>query len=179
MTTKRLEPIHPGEILEEEFMIPLGLSANALARRIDVPVTRISEIVRGNRGITADTALRLARLFGTSSELWLGLQAEYDLRLARRDLTPEIQKRIVPLKGSPTSYGEQVTSARSTVGEQSDPYEVSAVHRRTRDRRRIRREQKPSSKEIFLNLADRLARSSSSSEQKRLKEELARMAFGK
>ncbi len=71
MAAKRLEPIHPGEILEEEFMRPLGLSANALARRIDVPVTRISEIVRGKRGITADTALRLGRLFGTSSELWL------------------------------------------------------------------------------------------------------------
>ncbi len=72
MTTKLREPIHPGEILEEEFMLPLGLSANALARRIDVPVTRVSEIVRGKRGITADTALRLARLFGTSSDLWPG-----------------------------------------------------------------------------------------------------------
>lgn len=145
MTTKLLEPIHPGEILEEEFMIPLGLSANALARRLDVPVTRISEIVRGNRGITADTALRLARLFGTSSELWLGLQAEYDLRVARRTLTPKIQKRIIPMKGRTTLYGDQVSSARSTVGEQQEPYEVSTVHRRTRDRRRIRRKQKPSS----------------------------------
>jgi addiction module HigA family antidote len=87
MTTRRLEPIHPGEILEEEFMRLQGLSANALARRIDVPVTRISEIVRGNRGITADTALRLARLFGTSSELWLGLQADYDLRV-RGEISP-------------------------------------------------------------------------------------------
>jgi len=86
MKTKRLEPIHPGEILEEEFMRPLGLSANRMARRIDVPVTRISEILRGKRGITADTALRLARLLGTSSDLWLGLQTEYDLRVAKRDL---------------------------------------------------------------------------------------------
>jgi len=62
MATRRLEPIHPGEILEEDFMRPLGLSANALARRIDVPVTRISEMVRGRRGITADTALRLGAL---------------------------------------------------------------------------------------------------------------------
>lgn len=145
MTTRRLEPIHPGEILEEEFMVPLGLSANALAKRIDVPVTRISEIVRGNRGITADTALRLARFFGTSSELWLGLQAEYDLRLARRDLAPEIQRRIVPMKASESLYGEQAESARSTVGEQTEPYGATPIHRRTRDRRRIRRKQKPSS----------------------------------
>jgi addiction module HigA family antidote len=179
MTTRQLEPIHPGEILEEEFMIPLGLSANALARRIDVPVTRISEIVRGNRGITADTALRLARLFGTSSELWLGLQAEYDLRLARRDLAPELQRRIVPLKGRASLYGEQASSAKSTVGEHTEPYDTSPIHRRTRDRRRTRRDQRPSPKETFLNLADRLARSSSASEQKRLKEELARMTFGK
>jgi antitoxin HigA-1 len=144
MTTKLLEPIHPGEILEEEFMIPLGLSANALAKRIDVPVTRISEIVRGNRGITADTALRLALLFGTSSELWLGLQVEYDLRVARRDLPPNLQKRIIPMKGKPTSYGDHVTGARSTIGERREPYEVSTVHRRTRDRRRIRRKQKAS-----------------------------------
>jgi len=141
MTTKLLEPIHPGEILEEEFMIPLGLSANALARRIDVPVTRISEIVRGNRGITADTALRLALFFGTSSELWLGLQVEYDLRVARRDLTPDLQKRIIPMKGKTTGSGDRVTVARSTIGERPEPYVVSTAHRPSRDRRRIRRRQ--------------------------------------
>ena len=138
MATKRLEPIHPGEILEEEFMIPLGLSANALARRLDVPVTRISEIVRGNRGVTADTALRLARLFGTSSELWLGLQAEYDLRLAKRDLAHEIQERIVPLKGAP-AYDGEAKGARSTLSEETEPYGAPATPRRTRDRRRIRK----------------------------------------
>jgi addiction module HigA family antidote len=143
MTTKRLEPIHPGEILEEEFMIPLGLSANALAKRLNVPVTRISEIVRGNRGVTADTALRLARLFGTSSELWLGLQAEYDLRLARRDLADEIQERIVPLRGVPL-YDGAAKSAKSTVSERAELYGVTPAHRRTRDRRRIRRGQKTS-----------------------------------
>lgn len=179
MTTKLLEPIHPGEILEEEFMIPLGLSANALARRIDVPVTRISEIVRGNRGITADTALRLARLFGTSSELWQGLQAEYDLRLARRDVAHEIQERIVPMKASESLYGDKARSTRSTLGDEAEPYGAPAAHRRTRDRRRARREQKPSPKETFLNLAGRLARSSSPAEQKRLMEQLARMTFGK
>ena len=167
MTTRRLEPIHPGEILEEEFMVPLGLSANELAKRIDVPVTRISEIVRGNRGVTADTALRLARLFGTSSELWLGLQAEYDLRLAGRDLAPEIQRRIVPMKASESLYGDQAESARSTVGEQTEPYGAPPIHRRTRDRRRIRRKQK-SSKETFLNLANKRPRSSDPAEQKRL-----------
>jgi antitoxin HigA-1 len=176
MTTKRLEPIHPGEILEEEFMIPLGLSANALAKRLDVPVTRVSEIVRGNRGVTADTALRLARLFGTSSELWLGLQAEYDLRLATRDLAREIQERIVPLRGAPL-YGDDARNAKSTVSERAEPYGVTPAHRRTRDRRRARRERKPSPKETFLNLADRLARSSSRVEQKRLIEELSRMTF--
>ena len=125
-------------------MIPLELSANALARRIDVPVTRISEIVRGNRGITADTALRLGLVFGTSSELWLGLQVEYDLRVARRDLTPDLQKRIVPIKGKTISYGDPVTDTRSTLGERREPYKGSIAHRRTRDRRRIRRNEKAS-----------------------------------
>ena len=136
--TANLEPIHPGEILEEEFMRPLGLSANALARRIDVPVTRISEIVRGKRGITADTALRLARLFGTSSELWLGLQSEYDLRVARRDLASAIESRVAPLKRSDYRYdgGPRV---RSSVGEPPEPYLEASVGPRTRDRRRIRR----------------------------------------
>src|SRR6266567_9627023 len=113
MAAKRLEPIHPGEILEEEFMRPLGLSANALARRIDVPVTRISEIVRGKRGITADTALRLARLLGTSSDLWLGLQAEYDLRVARRELSGAALSRIVPLKRPSSDYGHRAAGTPS------------------------------------------------------------------
>jgi addiction module HigA family antidote len=95
MSTKLLEPIHPGEILAEEFMRPLGLSANALARTLGVPVTRISEILRGRRGVSADSALRLARFFGTSAELWMGLQTEYDLRVARRMAGSEIL-RLVP-----------------------------------------------------------------------------------
>lgn len=96
MRNRQLDPIHPGEILREEFMAPLGLSANALAREIHVPVTRISEILRGRRGVTADTALRLARFFGTSADLWLGLQAEHDLRLARREVGSEIERAIEP-----------------------------------------------------------------------------------
>jgi len=94
MPAKLLEPIHPGEILAEEFMAPYGLSANALAKLLGVPVTRISDIVRGRRGVSADTALRLARYFGTSPDLWLGLQAEYDLRVARREVGEEIRRRV-------------------------------------------------------------------------------------
>lgn len=94
MATKLLDPIHPGEILAEEFLKPSGLSANALAKSLGVPVTRVSEIIRGRRGVSADTALRLARYFGTSAELWLGLQAEYDLEVARREVGEEILSRI-------------------------------------------------------------------------------------
>lgn len=81
--TKKLNPIHPGEILREEFMVPLGLSSNALARALDVTPARINEIVRERRGISADTALRLARYFTTSHEFWMNLQAHYDVEIAR------------------------------------------------------------------------------------------------
>ncbi len=77
-----MRPIHPGEILREEFLLPLNLSANALAIALGVPAPRINDIARERRGITADTALRLARYFGASAEFWMGLQADYDLRLA-------------------------------------------------------------------------------------------------
>jgi len=139
MITRRLEPIHPGEILEEEFMRPLGLSANALAKRVDVPVTRISEMVRGRRGITADTALRLARFFGTSPELWLGLQAEYDLRVARREVGDFLASRIVPLKRAAGGYDQPASERRRQVGERLAAYRVPTGRRPTRDRRRIRR----------------------------------------
>jgi addiction module HigA family antidote len=89
-----LDPIHPGEILAEEFMRPLGLSINALARDLHVPANRIHGIVHGTRSITADTALRLATYFGTSAELWLNLQSEYDLRQARRTLGAEIERTV-------------------------------------------------------------------------------------
>jgi len=91
---KLLDPIHPGEILLEEFMKPLDISINRLARDLAVPPGRISAIVNGKRAITADTALRLAKYFGTSSELWLGLQAEFDLRIAKRTVGAEIEKRV-------------------------------------------------------------------------------------
>ncbi|TLY42973.1 MAG: HigA family addiction module antidote protein [Nitrospirae bacterium] len=91
---KLLDPIHPGEILLEEFMKPLGISINRLGRDLAVPPGRISAIVNGKRAITADTALRLAKYFRTSSELWLGLQAEFDLRIAKRTVGAEIEKRV-------------------------------------------------------------------------------------
>ena len=79
-----MRPIHPGEILREEFLVPLNFSANALAIALGVPAPRINDIARERRGITADTALRLSRYFGTSAEFWMGLQADYDLRLAEK-----------------------------------------------------------------------------------------------
>ena len=80
----KLKNIHPGEILLQEFLIPMGISQNALARAISVPPRRINEIVLGNRGVTADTALRLSRAFGTSAGFWMGLQADYDLEETRK-----------------------------------------------------------------------------------------------
>lgn len=90
-----LDPITPGVILKEEFMEPLGLSANRLARELDVPANRISAIVAGERGITADTALRLGLYFSTEPEFWLNLQTNYDLRVARRN-AESIMARVRP-----------------------------------------------------------------------------------
>lgn len=92
--TKLLEPIHPGEILAEEFMKPLAISINRLARELHVPPNRVHAIVHGVRGITADTALRLGAYFGMSPETWLSLQSEYDLRVARRNAGDEIAKTV-------------------------------------------------------------------------------------
>lgn len=86
MATKLLPPIHPGEILRDEFMGPLNLSSNALAKALGVTAARINEIVNEKRGITADTALRLARYFGTSPDVWINLQKRYELEVARREL---------------------------------------------------------------------------------------------
>jgi addiction module HigA family antidote len=93
---QRGAPIHPGEFLREDFLVPLGLSANALALALRVPVTRISEIVRERRGITADTALRLARYFGTTPDFWMKMQMSYDLALASREVTARIDVEIFP-----------------------------------------------------------------------------------
>ncbi len=91
-----LPPIHPGEMLREEFLVPMGLSANALAIAIGVPATRIGEIVNERRGITADTALRLGRYFHMSAEFWMNLQSRYDLESARFQLEKQINQRIKP-----------------------------------------------------------------------------------
>ncbi|MGH8444205.1 MAG: HigA family addiction module antitoxin [Solimonas sp.] len=85
MATRKLAPIHPGEILREEYMVPLGLSSNALARALGVTAARVNDIVRGRRGITADTALRLARYFRTDVRSWMNLQSNYDLQVAQAD----------------------------------------------------------------------------------------------
>lgn len=95
MTTKLLPPIHPGEMLREEFMVPLELSGNALATAIGVTAARINEITNEKRGITADTALRLSRYFGNSAEFWINLQKRYELETARRELANEL-KNIHP-----------------------------------------------------------------------------------
>ena len=94
MTKKLLDPIPPGEIVLEEFMKPLGISINGLARDIDVPPNRISEIVGGKRAITADTALRLGKSFGVSPEVWLDLQSDHDLRVWQRTTWPKIEPKI-------------------------------------------------------------------------------------
>jgi addiction module HigA family antidote len=100
MSKKLLEPITPGEILLEEFMRPLGVSINKLARDIDVPPGRISEIVNGKRAVTADTALRLGRYFGVSPEIWLNLQADYELRVAQREAGKKIEAHVRPFRAA-------------------------------------------------------------------------------
>lgn len=92
-----LRPIHPGEILREDFMAPLGLSMNKLALDLRVPVTRIAEVVHGRRGITPDTALRLGRYFNTSARFWLNLQAAYDLEIAQDRLQRTVERDVQPL----------------------------------------------------------------------------------
>ena len=91
-----LPPVHPGEILREDLMRPSGISINRLARDLRVPVTRISEIVNYRRGISADTALRLSRYFGSTPEFWMNLQAAYDLEVAERESKREIERDVHP-----------------------------------------------------------------------------------
>jgi len=93
-----LDPILPGEILREDFMEPMDISINQLSRDLAVPLNRISEIVNGKRGITADTALRLERYFGVEAQFWLNLQSEYDVRIMKRKIGRDIEQRIIPVK---------------------------------------------------------------------------------
>ena len=109
MTDKELlDPVAPGEILHDDFMEPMGISINQLSRNLDVPPNRISEIVNGKRGITADTALRLERYFGIEAQFWLSLQSEYDLRIMKRKIGNEIERRILPVKRSSSQIGTEL-----------------------------------------------------------------------
>jgi addiction module HigA family antidote len=94
MTIRKLAPMHPGEILWEEFLKPLGISQNRLGRDLGVSPRRINEIIHGKRSITADTALRLSRYFGASAEFWLGLQSDYDLDIAKDKLADRLYREV-------------------------------------------------------------------------------------
>jgi addiction module HigA family antidote len=96
MSEERLKPVHPGEVLLEEFLKPMGLSQNRLALSIGVPARRINEIVLGKRSITADTALRLARFFDMSPQFWLGLQMDYNLDTAEDELAERLEREVIP-----------------------------------------------------------------------------------
>ena len=99
MVAKKLSPVHPGEVLQEEFLKPLGVSQYRLAKEISVSPRRVNEIVHGSRAITADTALRLARYFGTTDRFWLNLQARYDLEVERDRLGSRLEREVSVLAG--------------------------------------------------------------------------------
>ena len=92
-----MRPVHPGEVLREDYLAPLGMSANALAKRLQIPASRINDIVLERRGVSADTALRLAHFFGGDAQSWLNLQTQYDLRVAEIDKAAAIARDIEPL----------------------------------------------------------------------------------
>jgi len=94
----KLPPIHPGDVLLEDFIKPLGLSPNRVAKDIGVPTLRVNQIIGGQRSITADIALRLARYFGTSPDVWLGLQAQYDLEIAEAKIAKRIEREVKVLR---------------------------------------------------------------------------------
>jgi addiction module HigA family antidote len=100
MSKKLLPPIHPGEILKEEFMVPLKLSANKLASLLNIPTNRITAIVNGERAITTDTAFRLAKCFGTSVEFWMNMQSSYEMQKAKFENILEIVEKEVKILGT-------------------------------------------------------------------------------
>ena len=100
---KKLKPVHPGEILREEFMRPLGLSMNRVALDLRVPVTRIADVVNERRGVTADTAFRLARYFHNSPAFWMNLQLRYDLEVAEDEISQRVSRDVRPLNLAPAS----------------------------------------------------------------------------
>ena len=99
---EKMPPVHPGEILLEDFMKPMAITQYRLAKEMKVYPRKINEIVQGKRSVTADTALRLARFFGTSAELWMNLQAHYDLEVARDELEDRVKHEVTPYKSSGT-----------------------------------------------------------------------------
>ena len=103
MLDKKFKPVHPGEILLEEFLVPMGISQYRLAKDISVPARRINEIVHGQRSITADTALRLSRYFGLSERFWLNLQARYDLEVEKDRLEGRLEREVKVLEASPVA----------------------------------------------------------------------------
>ncbi len=96
-TTNRMRPVHPGEILREDYLKPLGMSANALAQALKMPASRINDIVLERRGITVDTALRLVRYFGGDVQSWMNLQTAYEIRVAGKELAKKIEEEVQPL----------------------------------------------------------------------------------
>ena len=95
----KMKPVHPGEILVEEFLVPMGISQYRLAKEIHVPLRRVNEIALGRRGISADTALHFARFFGTSPEVWQNLQSQYEMEVARNSIWEDIKSTIKPALG--------------------------------------------------------------------------------
>ncbi|MDP2810902.1 MAG: HigA family addiction module antitoxin [Rhodocyclaceae bacterium] len=98
MATNKMRPIHPGEVLREEFLSPLGMSANALAMALHVPAPRINDIVRERRAVTPDTALRLARYFDTTAQFWLNLQSAFDLKQIENEVGKRIAEEVRPMQ---------------------------------------------------------------------------------
>jgi len=98
--SKKIAPVHPGEVLSEDFLKPLGMSVSRLALSLGVPATRMGEIVHGRRAITSDTALRLARFFGTTPEFWMNMQAGYELEIAKDKLSTVIERTVRPYEAT-------------------------------------------------------------------------------
>ena len=146
MSRKQLDPIPPGEILREEFMRPLGISVTALARDIAVPANRISQIVNGKRALSADTALRLGKYFGVSPEIWLDLQSDYELRLARRTTWKRVEPRVRTRCRGPAGSPAGRTSRRCCMLAASrDPLRVRDAVSRGQSCGEIRAAQSPPS----------------------------------
>lgn len=102
MATNKMRPIHPGEILREEFLVPLNMSASALAMDLHVPASRVNDVVLERRAVSPDTALRLARYFGTTAQYWLNLQSSFDLKHAASELSEKIEREVRPLQRQAT-----------------------------------------------------------------------------